>query len=161
MTADCDHENLHIRPAIRGDRARLLAMMPQLADFDIPVNRQPEHLWHGDAALLDKVLRGDASDSFIDVITDSDQGLIGMAMVTMRRELLSQHPSAHLEALIVDAALRGLGIGSALMQHVEATARSRGAQSLTLHVFNNNHTARKLYRSRGFDNELIRAIKWL
>ena len=161
MTADYDHENLHIRPAILGDRERLLAMLPQLADVDIPVNRQPEHLWHGDAALLDKVLRGDASDSFANVITDSDRGIVGMAMVTMRKELISQHPSAHLEALIVDPALRGLGIGSALMQHIEATACSRGAQSLTLHVFNNNHTARKLYHSRGFDNELIRAIKWL
>ena len=44
MTADYGHENLHMRPAIRGDRKRLLAMTPQLADFDIPVNRQPEHL---------------------------------------------------------------------------------------------------------------------
>ena len=109
MTADYDHENLHIRPAILGDRERLLAMLPQLADVDIPVNRQPEHLWHGDAALLDKVLRGDASDSFANVITDSDRGIVGMAMVTMRKELISQHPSAHLEALIVDPALRGLG----------------------------------------------------
>ena len=161
MTADCDHKNLHIRPAIRGDRERLLAMMPQLADFDIPVSRQPEHLWQGDAALMDNVLRGDSSDSFVDVITDSNRGIVGMAMVTMRKELLSEHPSAHLEALIIDPALRGRGIGSALMQHVETTARSRGAQSLTLHVFNNNHTARKLYQSRGFESELIRAIKWL
>ena len=111
--------------------------------------------------MLDKVLCGDASNSFVDVITDGDRGIIGMAIVTMRKELLSEHPSAHLEALIVDPELRGLGIGSALMHHVEATARSRGAQSLTLHVFNNNHTARKLYHSRGFDDELIRAIKWL
>ena len=161
MSPDCDHENLHIRSATRVDRERLLAMMPQLADFDIPVSRQPEHLWQGDAALLDKVLCGDASNSFVDVITDGDRGIIGMAIVTMRKELLSEHPSAHLEALIVDPELRGLGIGSALMHHVEATARSRGAQSLTLHVFNNNHTARKLYHSRGFDDELIRAIKWL
>lgn len=161
MSADCDHENLHIRSATRGDLERLLAMMPQLADFDIPVSRQPEHLWQGDAALLDKVLRGNASHSFVDVITDKNRGVVGMAIVTMRKELLSQHPSAHLEALIVDHALRGLGIGSSLMQHVEATARARGAQSLTLHVFNNNHTARKLYQGRGFDNELIRAIKWL
>ncbi|MFL3647217.1 MAG: GNAT family N-acetyltransferase [Cellvibrionales bacterium] len=161
MTADCDHKNLHIRAAIRGDRERLRAMMPQLADFDIPVSRQPEHLWQGDAALMDNVLRGDSSDSFVDVITDSNRGIVGMAMVTMRKELLSEHPSAHLEALIIDPALRGRGIGSALMQHVETTARSRGAQSLTLHVFNNNHTARKLYQSRGFESELIRAIKWL
>jgi ribosomal protein S18 acetylase RimI-like enzyme len=47
------------------------------------------------------------------------------------------------------------------MMHCEGKVRQQGASSLTLHVFSRNARARALYASEGFDEELVRAIKWL
>ena len=46
-----DPTESHIRPATAADRAAVVALLPQLADFSIPPRRQPEQLWQGDAAL--------------------------------------------------------------------------------------------------------------
>ncbi|HCY04102.1 MAG TPA: hypothetical protein DHU16_01520 [Gammaproteobacteria bacterium] len=82
-------------------------------------------------------------------------------MITLREELFSHEPSAHLEALVVNAEARGLGIGRKLLAHAENCVSARGASTLTLHVFSNNHRARSLYDAFDFDSELIRAVKWL
>ena len=82
-------------------------------------------------------------------------------MVSLREELLSHAPSAHLEAIVVSPNARGRGLGKRLMHHCEQRVRAMGARSLTLHVFANNERARALYALGTFDEELIRAIKWL
>jgi len=73
---------------------------------------------------------------------------------------MSHAPSAHLEAIVVHPDARGSGLGQRLLDRSEALAQEYGAESLSLHVFANNHRARALYQSSGFDQELIRAIKW-
>ena len=65
-------------------------------------------------------------DSFVDVMTNSMQYIAGMAMTT---KLLSEQPSAHLESLIIDPALRKRGMCNALMQQVEETVHIRRANS--------------------------------
>lgn len=150
-----------IRPATLEDQARLLELLPLLADFDIPNARQPEDLWLGDVPLLKAVLAGHASQSFLDVAVNEEDFILGLVLVTLREELLSHAPSAHLEAIVVCPEARGLGLGRKLLQHTEDTVSKRGAHSLSLHVFNKNQRAKSLYTSHGFDNELIRAIKWL
>ncbi|MFQ3347000.1 MAG: ribosomal protein S18 acetylase RimI-like enzyme [Candidatus Azotimanducaceae bacterium] len=151
----------NIRPARAEDQARLLELLPLLADFDIPEARQPEDLWLGDVPLLQAVLAGNADQSFLHVVVGEDDHILGLVLITMREELLSHAPSAHLEAIVVSPEARGMGLGRMLLQHTEDTVRKRGAHSLSLHVFNKNQRAKSLYTSHGFDNELIRAIKWL
>ena len=70
--------------------------------------------------------------------------LAGFALTSLRPELLSGDPSAHLEALVVAPDHRGLGLGRSLVEATEAEASRRGARSLTLHVLGLNHTARRL-----------------
>tara|TARA_B100000900_G_C20546006_1_gene702565 strand:+ start:41 stop:523 length:483 start_codon:yes stop_codon:yes gene_type:complete len=151
------------RSAKQADTPTLAHMLPQLADFDIPSNRQPEQLWASDLELLNAILAGQKPDSFIEVAVDPErpQAVLGLAMITLREELFSHEPSAHLEALVVNADARGLGIGRKLLAHAEHCVRARGARTLTLHVFSNNHRARSLYDAFDFDSELIRAVKWL
>ena len=151
----------NIRPARAEDQARLLELLPLLADFDIPEARQPEDLWLGDVPLLQAVLAGNADQSFLHVVVGEDDHILGLVLITMREELLSHAPSAHPEAIVVSPEARGMGLGRMLLQHTEDTVRKRGAHSLSLHVFNKNQRAKSLYTSHGFDNELIRAIKWL
>jgi ribosomal protein S18 acetylase RimI-like enzyme len=150
-----------LRPATVADKAQILALLPYLADFSIPPTRQAEHLWAGDAKMAEDVLAGKAKSSFIDVATDLDDRILGLIMVSLREEMLSHEPSAHLEAIVVEPNARGNGLGKRLMEHCERRVRDLGSQSLTLHVFARNERARALYAAQEFDEELIRAIKWL
>ncbi len=150
-----------IRPAAARDLDAILALLPQLADFDVPPRRDPRDLWAGDAALARAVLAGEVADSYCHVAVDADDQPLGVTLVTLREELLSHTPSAHLEAIVVSPAARGRGLGRVLLKHAETLARDHRAQSLSLHVFAANSRARALYDQSGFDSELIRAIKWL
>ena len=155
--------NLLIRPADVSDMANITDLLPELADFDVPSKRNREDLWRSDLELLKKILSQETANSFCDVAcADNGQGrLVGVVIVTMRGELLSGSPSAHLEAIVIENEFRGYGLGRKLLQHAEAKSRELGAESMSLHVFANNHRARSLYAGNGYDEELIRAIRWL
>lgn len=140
------------------DEARLLALIPQLADFPVPNGRDPRTLWASDADLLRRCLDGDAPQSFLQVAAGNDE-ILGFTLTTLRPELLSGAPSAHLEAIVVAAAARGLGLGRKLLASAESEALARGALTITLHAFGTNARARALYESAGYDPELIRYSK--
>ena len=148
------------RPAEPDDYDALLKLLPQLADFDIPVRRFANNLWEGDAELLKSVLDKETQLTFADVAVDSGNQIAGLILVTMRDEILSHEPSAHLEAIVVSPYARGQGLGRRLLQRAEDRVKELGAKTLTLHVFANNQRARSLYRSHGFDEEMLRCIKW-
>lgn len=153
---------LSLRPCRAADEPAVLALLPELADFALPPGRDPEPLWRSDAVLAQTVLHGGAPKSFLDLlVSEADDAVVGLALVTLRPELLSKAPSAHLEALVIHPDHRRQGLGAWLLDHCEARVRDLGAQSLTLHVFDRNARAKALYRRQGYDLELIRAVKWL
>ena len=153
---------LEIRPAEPGDLAQAVALLPQLADFEVPERRNPNDLWEADAALLGKLLSDQEGvpNVFAHVAVDGARTVQGLILVSMRDELMSHAPSAHLEAIVVAPSARGMGLGRRLLKHCEAEVKKRGAESLSLHVFANNKRASSLYVAEGFDLELIRATKW-
>ena len=148
-----------VRPATRADGDAILALMPRLAAFDLPESRNPEHLWMHDATLLRKWLAGEADTCRIQVADAGAGEIVGLAMVSLRPELLSLEPSAHLEALAVAPGFEGQGLGHRLIDAAEADARANGAETMTLHVFAVNTRARRLYERAGYDGELMRYIK--
>ena len=141
------------------DYEGMLELFPRLASFDLPQNRNPEHLWGGDAEILKGWVTGNRDDCFVHVAKNDEGKVLGVAMVTMRPELLSHAPSAHLEALAVEKNAEGQGVGSALLASVEEEAQQRGALSMSLTVFARNQRARKVYERAGYDGELLRYIK--
>ena len=149
-----------IRAIDAQDLEAMVALLPQLADFQVPERRNPIDLWQSDAQLLGEVVAGSATMTFADVIVDTADRPHGLVLITLRDELMSHAPSAHLEAIVVSPEKRGKGLGQRLLQHAEEAAARRGARSLSLHVFSNNLRARGLYDQAGYDSELIRAIKW-
>lgn len=147
-----------IRDANADDGSAMLALMPRLADFEIPDGRQPEHLWGDDAALLRRWLAGNAPECLVQV-AELDGRIAGFTISTLRPEPLSLEPSAHLEAIAVASEAEGRGIGRSLLQSAELNARKHGAQSMTLHVIATNTRARSLYERSGYNGELLRYIK--
>jgi ribosomal protein S18 acetylase RimI-like enzyme len=65
-------------------------------------------------------------------------------------EALAIKRPLEVETVAVLPAARGRGIGTALMDAVDAWARERGIEHLTLAVRTNNDGARRLYERRGF-----------
>ena len=154
-------ETYALRPAQPSDLEQIFKLLPELADFQLPDHRHAEDLWQGDAELLNTIMTGSHANAFVHVAANTRDDVHGFIIVSMREELLSHAPSAHLETIVVHPGARGTGLGKMLLAHCEAEVRKRGATSLTLHVFRNNERALALYEKSGFDAELIRAIKWL
>ena len=138
----------------------MLALMPRLADYDIPPTRNPEDLWRHDAEVLLEWLAGEA-ECIVHVAIDENDDVVGFSLVRLRPELLSHEPSAHLEALALDKCAEGRGAAKALLQRAEEAAKEQGARTMTLHVFAVNERARRLYERAGYDGELMRYIKHL
>jgi ribosomal protein S18 acetylase RimI-like enzyme len=150
---------IRIEYAKAEDCEEILKLLPRLASFELPAARNPDHLWVGDADMLREWATTGNKNCLVHVAKNQDGLIVGVAMVTLREELLSHAPSAHLEAIAVADGVEGRGVGNDLMEAAETGARERGALSLSLHVFSTNKRARRLYARQGFDEELIRCIK--
>lgn len=152
-------KGIDVRNARAKDGEAMLAILPRLAAFELPESRTAEHLWVHDAALMREWIDGKADNVLMHVAEDGDQSIVGVAMVTLRPEMLSHEPSAHLEAIAVSEDVEGQGVGQRLLDAAENEARAQGAKTITLHVFSNNKRARGFYERSGYDGELMRYIK--
>ena len=150
-----------IREGRREDGPALMDLLPGLADFPVPNERNPDDLWRGDAKMLGDHLAGVRDDTLLLVAADEHDRPLGLALVTLRPELLSGAPSAHLEAIVIGPGARGQGAGRRLLEAAEAAAAGRGARSISLNAFRRNERARMLYESAGYDGEIIRYMKAL
>ncbi len=74
--------------------------------------------------------------------------LIGFSVVEWSAE--QGEPSAYIQTIEVHPAWRGRGIGAELLQRVEGSARTAGAESIGLHVDVENAAAIHLYEGRGY-----------
>ena len=153
--------SVHVRSAASDDGDAILALMPRLASFDVPESRNPVDLWRSDAAVFQRWLDGQAAECLVHVAVDDTEKIVGFTLVSLRPELLSHEPSAHLEAIAVGEGAEGMGVGQALLAAAENEAKAHGALTITLHVFANNTRACGFYEKSGYDGELIRYIKEL
>jgi len=147
-----------IRKGTPADASEIEALLPRLADFEVPGHRVPEDLWLGDKAMMQQWSKGNRPD--VDVaVAIVDNGVVGIAIISEKAEMLSGQPSVHLETIAIAANMEGNGIGAALMQETEKMAIERGATCISLHVFSANTRARALYERHGFTGELMRYYK--
>ena len=108
--------------------------------------------------MMRRWLRGE-EDCLVHVAVDDYDNVLGFTMVTLRPELLSHEPSAHLEAIALDPVAEGRGVAQALLASAEVAARTSGALTMSLHVLSVNERARRLYDRAGYEGELMRYIK--
>lgn len=87
------------------------------------------------------------------VAPDADaERAAGLALLRLRPGLWSEGLEAYLAELYVVPALRGRGLGRALLEATIALARSEGADTLDLATSEDDVAARALYESCGFVN---------
>ena len=80
------------------------------------------------------------------------EGPDGISLLRFRTSIWTGGPEAHLQELYVVPALRGRGIGRALLEATIATARAAGATGIDLNTGATDTAARALYESTGFSN---------
>lgn len=76
----------------------------------------------------------------------------GIAVLRLRPALWARGLEAYLQELYVVPALRGRGIGRALLEATMAAAREAGAVGIDLNTGETDAEARGLYESAGFTN---------
>ncbi|MDZ7644863.1 MAG: GNAT family N-acetyltransferase [Woeseiaceae bacterium] len=147
-----------IRDATTADGDAMLALLPRLADFEVPPHRRPEHLWQADAALLRRWLDGEADHCLVQVAV-AEARIIGVTLTSLRPDPLSHAPGAHLEVIVVANGFEGCGVGRQLLDAAENKALAHGAEAMTLHVISSNARARAVYEQCGYTGEMLRYIK--
>lgn len=76
----------------------------------------------------------------------------GVSTLRFRDSLLTGRPEAYLQELYVAPALRGGGLGRALLEATMEAAREAGATMIDLNTAETDRVARALYESCGFTN---------
>lgn len=90
-----------------------------------------------------------ATDTRVLLIGDGPDGL---ALLRLRPSLWTANLECYLAELYVVPALRGQGLGRALMLAAMDLARAEGADTMDLGTSESDHAARALYESLGFTN---------
>lgn len=91
----------------------------------------------------------DGGDTLVLLAGDGPDGL---AVLRFRAAIWSTGLESYLAELYVAPALRGQGLGRALMEGALREARGRGADSMDIGVDEPDLVARRLYESLGFSN---------
>lgn len=139
-----DKPEIQIREATVQDAAEIARL---LHDFNTEYEEEtppvPELTRHAERMLregeMTVLLAGDGPD--------------GLALLRFRPSVWTEQQEAYLQELYVVPALRGQGIGEALMHEVLATCRANDAAWIELNTGESDVAARSLYRKLGFTNE--------
>ena len=80
-------------------------------------------------------------------IAEEESRMSGFAIISIKPET----HAAYIQTLEVLPEMRGRGIGAELLNRLESSAITAGAQSIGLHVDAENSAAIRLYESRGYE----------
>lgn len=135
--------SLHIRPATPADAGQIVMFIRELAEYE----REPQ------AALATKadILRDGFTEPvrFRCLIAEWDGEAAGFALFFYNYSTWKGHAGIYLEDLFVRPALRGKGIGKALLSRVASIAVAERCPRLEWAVLDWNTPAIEFYRSVG------------
>lgn len=134
---------LAIRPARPEDAGLILALIRELADY--------EKLLHEVEATEERLratLFGDPPAAHC-VLAFADGRPAGLAIYFFNYSTFLAKPGLYLEDLFVKPALRGSGIGKALLLHLARLANARGCGRMEWSVLDWNQPAIDFYRKLG------------
>ena len=107
--------------------------------------------------------RLEASDADRLVVAEAGGQVVGLAALHTSLSLEYEEPAAKLSAIVVDARgrRRGVGVGTALVEVMEAEARSRGCCLIFLTTAERRADAHDFYSRLGFEHTGRRYAKSL
>ena len=142
---------MHLRNALLSDSARLVAFFQQLySETNFMLFEPGEYTVTEEqhAHRIEEMARSDSGSMFV---CESDGGIIGMVFGNRGIARRTRH-SLHVVIGVLQESV-GRGVGRALLEALEAWARSRGVHRLELTVDASNHRAIALYEKCGFERE--------
>jgi GNAT superfamily N-acetyltransferase len=143
---------VEVRAATGDDRdAVVRLLLDQFAEHAIPT--PADAIGRG----VDHLLAHPAAGRLL--VATRDGAVVGIAALSFMRALEHGGPSAWLEELYVEPALRGGGIGTALLRAACDAALAAGAVAIDLEVDAGHERAARLYARAGF-RQLPRA-RWV
>lgn len=126
-----------IRRAVPEDAAAILRLNELNNDARATVEHIAEHIRA-------------RSQSETPFVAELDSRIVGLACLRLLPCLCDPLPYAELTELIVDRDYRRMGVGRALVKHIEAQARAQGAKSLHLMTAWRNTNAHAFYHALGY-----------
>jgi ribosomal protein S18 acetylase RimI-like enzyme len=84
-------------------------------------------------------------------LADEEDQAIGVAVCFLGFSTFAARPLINIHDLAVLPSHRGKGIGRRLLEEVERRARALGCCKITLEVREDNHRARRIYETVGFE----------
>ena len=130
--------DLTIRDARAGDAAVIAALLGQLG--------YPTGSGAVDARLQRLSIVGDRV-----VVAERDARVVGLAHLQVTPGIERDRPAAKIGALVVDEAVRGTGVGRALVDALDAEARRRGCELLYLTTSERRDDAHAFYARVGLE----------
>jgi len=129
-----------VRPAVAGDKSRWLTLWQGYLDFyktAVPI-AQTERTW-------ERIL--DSEFNMKCAIAEVNGEIVGFTTYNLQNSTWSPNGHCYLEDLFVDPAVRGSGVGRALIEYVKSYALEMKCSRLYWNTDEDNATARKLYDS--------------
>lgn len=138
-----DSPEAQVRLATAGDAERIAQLLDAF-------NREFDDFTPGPAFLAERIRQLLAAGELAVLVAGSP--IAGLAVLRFRPSLWKDTLDCYLEELYVVPERRGRGIGRAVMEAAIATARERGVGDMHLGTSEDDHVARALYESLGFNN---------
>ena len=130
--------SIELRPAQASDKARWFELWQGYLDFYKTVlsPAQSELTW---SRIMDPEFNMKCAVAML------DGSVVGFTTYNLQNSTWSENGHCYLEDLFVDPAVRGGGVGRALIKAVEEIAIAKGSKRLYWTTAPDNETARKLY----------------
>ncbi|MDH5530135.1 MAG: GNAT family N-acetyltransferase [Paracoccaceae bacterium] len=142
-------DELLIRPLVAGDEADWRRLWRGYLDYY--ETELPEEVY---ATTFVRLLSGGKGE-YRGLIADLSGKPVGLAHYLVHRTCWSVNDTCYLQDLFADPAVRGKGVGRALIEAVYAAADAEGAASVYWMTQDFNTTARRLYDRIGVKTPFI------
>jgi GNAT superfamily N-acetyltransferase len=148
-----------VREARPGDWPEVAALLAELGRPDVRGTDDEEA---GRRVYEDYLERPDA----VALVAERDGRVVGFVNIEFRTRLNFTTPQGWIPELIVAAEARSGGVGAALLQRCEETARERGCWSISLESANWRERAHAFYEREGLEDnakafdKVLADIEW-
>ncbi|GAA4289575.1 GNAT family N-acetyltransferase [Aestuariibaculum suncheonense] len=134
--------NFTIRKAVKSDMPSVLALIKQLAVFE----KEPDAV---EVTLEDLQNDGFGNTPAFECLVAEVDGKVEGTAIMFHRYSTWKGRILHLEDLVISEAMRGAGIGTALLDEVVKFGHSLGVRRINWEVINWNTPAINLYEKKG------------